>query len=71
MNSLQRSRIPVHTDGGPAVIRATFDARVRPEAKRFGQVGKEYQEKTPRPAEWQETNGPESLKISSLPVGHR
>jgi transposase-like protein len=63
--------VPVHADGGPAVIRAIFDARDRPEAERPGQLGKEYQEKTPRLAEWQEANGPESLKISSLPVGHR
>jgi hypothetical protein len=40
-----------------AVIRAILDARERPEADRLCHVGKEYQEKAPRLAEWQEVNG--------------
>ena len=44
---------------------------VAPRPERFGQVRKAYQQKNPRPAEWQEANGLESLEICSLPVGHR
>jgi len=47
------------------------DARERPQAERLSQVGKDYSEMAPRLAEWQELNGPESLTISSMPVGHR
>jgi hypothetical protein len=52
------------------VIGAILDAREHHEAERLRHVGKEYQEKAPRLAEWQEVNGPESLAISSMPVGH-
>jgi hypothetical protein len=41
-------------DGGLAVIRAILDAREHPEAERLCHVGKEYPEKAPRLAEWQE-----------------
>ena len=59
-------------------MRAIFDARERPQAERLSQVGKDYLgngpeagRMAPRLAEWQELNGPESLTISSMPVGHR
>jgi hypothetical protein len=36
--------VPAHADGGPAVIRAIFDAPDGPEAERLCRVRKEYQE---------------------------